>query len=224
MARITNGKLHPGCLGPLLHLEQQWAIADVSIFLLLLMSCTRTDTATSAPPLNLANSPSLHLLTPGEQILCSQLRIFPKPYLVMKETLVREYARRGGKLRRREARDLVKVDVNKTSRVWDFLMRTGFLKVNSEPALQAATQDSSGSVSFLFARFLYAHMGRYDRGGGGPSTASATTNGSPVKDVTTTPLSLQSSPRPAAPAPPSFPQGNGVVGQNGVIPSWPAPA
>ncbi|KAJ7684911.1 SWIRM-domain-containing protein [Mycena polygramma] len=84
-------------------------------------------------PLNLANSPSLHLLTPVEQTLCSQLRILPKPYLVVKETLVREYARRGGKLRRREARDLVKIDVNKTSRVWDFLAQAGFLQINAEP-------------------------------------------------------------------------------------------
>ncbi|OBZ71060.1 Transcriptional adapter ADA2 [Grifola frondosa] len=82
-------------------------------------------------PLNLANSPALHLLTPEEQTLCSQLRILPKPYLVIKETLVREYARRGGKLRRREARDLVKIDVNKTSRVWDFLVQAGFLKVGA---------------------------------------------------------------------------------------------
>lgn len=82
----------------------------------------------SAAPLNLANSPSLHLLTPAEQMLCSTLRIMPKPYLVIKETLVREYAKRGGKLRRREARDLVKIDVNKTSRVWDFLHQAGFLK------------------------------------------------------------------------------------------------
>ncbi|KAF5369420.1 hypothetical protein D9758_002539 [Tetrapyrgos nigripes] len=100
-------------------------------------------------PLNLANSPSLHLLTPAEQTLCSQLRILPKPYLVIKETLVREYARRGGKLRRREARDLVKVDVNKTSRVWDFLVATGFLKITSDPEpvapvpARTASQDSS---------------------------------------------------------------------------------
>lgn len=86
-----------------------------------------------AAPLNLANSPSLHLLTPAEQALCSQLRILPKPYLVIKETLVREYARRGGKLRRREARDLVKIDVNKTSRVWDFLVQAGYLKIMPDP-------------------------------------------------------------------------------------------
>ncbi|OJA11247.1 hypothetical protein AZE42_09540 [Rhizopogon vesiculosus] len=98
-------------------------------------------------PLNLANSPSLHLLTPAEQTLCSQLRILPKPYLVIKETLVREYARRGGKLRRREARDLVKIDVNKTSRVWDFLVQAGFLKITPDPPTTAPQDTSMNGVS-----------------------------------------------------------------------------
>ncbi|KAF8629893.1 hypothetical protein AX15_003249 [Amanita polypyramis BW_CC] len=94
-------------------------------------------------PLNLANSPSLHLLTAPEQALCSQLRILPKPYLVIKETLVREYARRGGKLRRREARDLVKIDVNKTSRVWDFLVQAGYLKITTDPTPAPSTQETT---------------------------------------------------------------------------------
>ncbi|PAV18449.1 transcriptional adapter 2 [Pyrrhoderma noxium] len=80
-------------------------------------------------PLNLMNAASLHLLTPAEQIFCSQIRILPKPYLVIKETLVREYARRGGKLRRREARDLARIDVNKMSRIWDFLVQAGYLRI-----------------------------------------------------------------------------------------------
>lgn len=101
--------------------------------------------AITAQPLNLANSPALHLLTPEEQTLCSQLRILPKPYLVIKETLVREYARRGGKLRRREARDLVKIDVNKTSRVWDFLVQAGFLKVGSMDVPAAAAAAAAGT-------------------------------------------------------------------------------
>ena len=101
----------------------------------------------TAAPLNLANSPALHLLTPEEQTLCSQLRILPKPYLVIKETLVREYARRGGKLRRREARDLVKIDVNKTSRVWDFLVQAGFLKVgNTDVQATAAAAAAAGDA------------------------------------------------------------------------------
>lgn len=85
----------------------------------------------------------LHLLRPDEQALCSSLRILPKPYLVIKETLVREYARRGGKLRRREARDLVKIDVNKTSRVWDFLVQTGFLKIAPDLTANANAQASA---------------------------------------------------------------------------------
>ncbi|KAI9437535.1 hypothetical protein H4582DRAFT_1853317 [Lactarius indigo] len=93
-------------------------------------------------PLNLANSPSLHLLTPAEQTLCSTLRILPKPYLVIKETLVREYARRGGKLRRREARDLVKIDVNKTSRVWDFLVQAGYLRIGVDQSQQQQQSQS----------------------------------------------------------------------------------
>ncbi|KIM69612.1 hypothetical protein SCLCIDRAFT_1208081 [Scleroderma citrinum Foug A] len=100
-------------------------------------------------PLNLANSPSLHLLTPAEQTLCSQLRILPKPYLVIKETLVREYARRGGKLRRREARDLVKIDVNKTSRVWDFLVQAGYLKITPDPQPTAPQEPSGPSHASL---------------------------------------------------------------------------
>ncbi|KAK2464163.1 hypothetical protein APHAL10511_003620 [Amanita phalloides] len=107
-------------------------------------------------PLNLANSPSLHLLTPPEQTLCSQLRILPKPYLVIKETLVREYARRGGKLRRREARDLVKIDVNKTSRVWDFLVQAGYLKITTDPTPALSSQDNSAILNGSTAKDTHA--------------------------------------------------------------------
>lgn len=116
-------------------------------------------------PLNLANSPSLHLLSHAEQALCSQLRILPKPYLVIKETLVREYARRGGKLRRREARDLVKIDVNKTSRVWDFLVQTGFLKITPDqpPAASAPSAIQSSVSSGQDSRFVVHKLCRWLR-------------------------------------------------------------
>jgi len=67
--------------------------------------------------------------------------------LVIKETLVREYARRGGKLRRREARDLVKIDVNKTSRVWDFLVQTGYLRIGLDQSQQQQQQQQTQSQS-----------------------------------------------------------------------------
>ncbi|KAL4267447.1 Transcriptional adapter 2 [Pleurotus pulmonarius] len=152
-------------------------------------------------PLNIANSPCLHLLTPGEQTLCSSLRILPKPYLVIKETLVREYARRGGKLRRREARDLVKIDVNKTSRVWDFLVQTGFLKITAEPAAPAASAAQAPPDSTT--------------GGATSSALPPSTSGSPLKDQ-----AAKSSPRlPTLPPPPlnyqaTMPTQNGFTFQH----------
>lgn len=84
----------------------------------------------------------MHLLTVAEQTLCATLRIMPRIYLAIKETIVREYAKRGGELRRREARDLVKIDVNKTSRIWDFLHQAGFLK--SSLVEHAEDRDAGG--------------------------------------------------------------------------------
>ncbi|KZT56585.1 hypothetical protein CALCODRAFT_435537 [Calocera cornea HHB12733] len=91
-------------------------------------------TVRSAPPLNLANAHSIHLLTPAEQVFCSTMRILPKPFLGMKEALVREFARRNGKMTRREAREVLKIDVNKVGRIWDFLKDCGLLQLaNEEP-------------------------------------------------------------------------------------------
>ncbi|THH29262.1 hypothetical protein EUX98_g4930 [Antrodiella citrinella] len=135
-------------------------------------------------PLNLANSPSLHLLTPEEQTLCSTLRILPKPYLVIKETLVREYARRGGKLRRREARDLVKIDVNKTSRVWDFLVQAGFMKVGNTDPLAVQGQGQNDATSRVSATPSLSAS---------PSKDSQM-RGSPKPPFTTVPLVHQNGP------------------------------
>ena len=60
---------------------------------------------------------------------------------------MREYARRGGKLRRREARDLVKIDVNKTSRVWDFLVQSGYLRIGVDQSQQLLQQQQQQNQS-----------------------------------------------------------------------------
>ncbi|KAA1105912.1 Transcriptional adapter ada2 [Puccinia graminis f. sp. tritici] len=48
----------------------------------------------SAVPLSLSTSSSRQLLHPSELALCSRLRILPKPFLTIKETLFREHVRR----------------------------------------------------------------------------------------------------------------------------------
>lgn len=80
----------------------------------------------AAQPLNLSSAASLHLLTPAETTLCSTLRILPQPFLLIKQTLITEYLRRSGRLTRREARGLVRIDVNKLGKVWDFFYQQGY--------------------------------------------------------------------------------------------------
>ncbi|GAA5859810.1 hypothetical protein JCM8547_007038 [Rhodosporidiobolus lusitaniae] len=89
------------------------------------------------PPLTLATSGSLQLLTSLEQQLCSTLRILPRPYLFLKEVLLREWVRLKGRMGAREARRAVIREKNgellgpeegvggewgeKIERVWEFL-------------------------------------------------------------------------------------------------------
>jgi len=80
-----------------------------------------------ANPLNIKEADGVHLLSEDEQQLCSALRILPRPYLVIKDTILKEYAKHGF-LRRRQARELIKIDVNKTSRIYDFFVENGWIK------------------------------------------------------------------------------------------------
>jgi len=55
------------------------------------------------------NSADLHLLTKEEAELCSAIRVQPKPYLVMKEAVLREAMKNGGTLKRKFVKELCKV-------------------------------------------------------------------------------------------------------------------
>jgi transcriptional adapter 2-alpha len=74
----------------------------------------------STNPLDISSAPDVDLLTPDERVLCSQLRIMPKPYLAIKETLFKELLKTGGVLKKKTAKELLKVDSNKTSRIYEF--------------------------------------------------------------------------------------------------------
>jgi transcriptional adapter 2-alpha len=51
----------------------------------------------------------LHLLTREEVDVCNALRLMPKPYLVLKETLLKEAMKQGGTLKKKDARAICKV-------------------------------------------------------------------------------------------------------------------
>ncbi|RSH94558.1 Transcriptional adapter ada2 [Saitozyma podzolica] len=97
-------------------------------------------------PLNLANSASLDLLSSEEQQLCSTLRVLPKPYLTIKEMYIRENKRRKGLLKRRDARRMMKIDVNKSGRIFDFLVTTGMLVLAYDPSAKGIGPGKEGHV------------------------------------------------------------------------------
>jgi transcriptional adapter 2-alpha len=78
-------------------------------------------------PLDLSGCEAVDQLTASEQAICSTLRLLPRAYLAIKQTLLKEAERRGG-LKRREARTLVRIDVNKLGKVYDFFVSKGWLK------------------------------------------------------------------------------------------------
>lgn len=74
----------------------------------------------SAPPLDISRCSDIELLSASEQVLCSRLRILPKPYMAIKETLFREVIRNGGKLGQARAAEVVRIDARKVARIWQF--------------------------------------------------------------------------------------------------------
>eukprot|EP01116_Phalansterium_solitarium_P008268 TRINITY_DN2184_c0_g1_i1.p1 TRINITY_DN2184_c0_g1~~TRINITY_DN2184_c0_g1_i1.p1 ORF type:complete len:647 (+),score=145.14 TRINITY_DN2184_c0_g1_i1:130-2070(+) len=74
------------------------------------------------------------LLSDNEKDLCSQLRLLPHQYALVKDTLIRECTRAGG-VTKQSARQLIKMDVNKTSRIFDFLEGAGWINKIFEMSL-----------------------------------------------------------------------------------------
>ncbi|XP_054598410.1 transcriptional adapter 2-alpha isoform X2 [Nothobranchius furzeri] len=78
----------------------------------------------SAPPLNLTGLPGTEKLNEREKELCQVVRLVPGAYLEYKQALLSECKRQGG-LRLAQARALIKIDVNKTRKIYDFLIKEG---------------------------------------------------------------------------------------------------
>ncbi|XP_061637504.1 transcriptional adapter 2-alpha isoform X5 [Phyllopteryx taeniolatus] len=92
-------------------------------------AATITTSATgrrSAPPLNLTGLPGTEKLNERERELCQVVRLVPGAYLEYKQALLDECRRQGG-LRLAQARALIKIDVNKTRKIYDFLIKEGII-------------------------------------------------------------------------------------------------
>lgn len=71
--------------------------------------------------------PGYSKLDAGERTLCSTSRLIPQAYLEYKNQLIAEQAKLGH-LRLGDARRLIKIDVNKTRQIYDFLVENGHIR------------------------------------------------------------------------------------------------
>lgn len=79
-------------------------------------------TRRSAGPLDIVGLPSYEKLNEDERDLCSEARVLPAVFLDIKRILMDECEKSNG-LRLADARPLVKIDVNKTRKLYDYLLK-----------------------------------------------------------------------------------------------------
>lgn len=80
----------------------------------------------TAPPLAIKGLLGYEKLNADEKELCSVVRIVPANYLDFKQLLITE-SKKNGYLRLAQARILLKIDVNKTRKIYDFLVEKGYI-------------------------------------------------------------------------------------------------
>lgn len=80
-------------------------------------------------PLHLTqdNAPDLHLLTADEAKLCETIRLQPKPYLMIKEQILKEALKTNGSLKKKQAKDICRLDSQKGARIFDFFINAGWV-------------------------------------------------------------------------------------------------
>ncbi|KAL3856457.1 hypothetical protein ACJMK2_011213 [Sinanodonta woodiana] len=83
-----------------------------------------------AAPLEIIGLPGYDKLTSKERELCATVRLVPEAYLEFKSLLLNE-CQKYGCLKLAQARQLIKIDVNKTRKIYDFLCTEGVL--NKDP-------------------------------------------------------------------------------------------
>lgn len=77
-------------------------------------------------PLEIISLPGYEQLNDKEKTLCSALRLVPTNFITFRDLLITEN-NKNGCLRLLDARRLIKIDVNKTRKLYDYLISEGFI-------------------------------------------------------------------------------------------------
>ncbi|KAJ2080107.1 hypothetical protein H4R24_003312 [Coemansia sp. RSA 988] len=82
-----------------------------------------------ADPIDINGKPMADKLAAAERHCCSVLRILPEQYLTIKQTLLKEGQSRlpPGSFKKRDAQRLCRIDVNKTSKIYEWYVFMGWL-------------------------------------------------------------------------------------------------
>ncbi|KAJ2719717.1 hypothetical protein GGI07_005041 [Coemansia sp. Benny D115] len=81
-----------------------------------------------AAPMDVSSFPLVEHLAPAERDCCSILRLYPEQYLTIKQALVHAgRTRMPGTFKKRDAQKLCRVDVNKTSKVFEWFCKLGWI-------------------------------------------------------------------------------------------------
>lgn len=71
--------------------------------------------------------PGAELLSQAEISLCTSLKLTPHQYLIVKEVMIRESARVGC-LKKKDAKNIIRLDATKVSKIFDYLLACGWIK------------------------------------------------------------------------------------------------
>ena len=78
----------------------------------------------------LEKMPGAELMSKAELTLCEALKVTPHQYLIIKETLIRESVRLGS-LKKKDARQIVRLDSTKVLKIYDYLHACGWIRSGS---------------------------------------------------------------------------------------------
>ncbi|KAJ2741611.1 hypothetical protein GGI20_005067 [Coemansia sp. BCRC 34301] len=102
---------------------------------------------TKAAPMDVSGYPKVELLAAAERECCSILRLLPEQYLIIKQSLVRAgRTLPKGTFKKRDAQKLCRVDVNKTSKVFEWFCKLEWIpqastRLNHSPHQPEVGQD-----------------------------------------------------------------------------------
>ena len=81
-------------------------------------------------PLDIVGLPKYDQLTKEERQICSDIRVVPQIYLQIKQIMIQECLKQDG-LKLADIRPIVKIDVNKTRKLYDYFLQKELIYQNN---------------------------------------------------------------------------------------------